>query len=98
MQVNHTGYRARLGLATVLAVGVGLVGVTSASAAPGDNFTKARQCLRGGWQTFQTTNGLHFRSAVGCFFYAWTGGTLVPIVAPPVTPPTDPPPTPSPGQ
>jgi len=91
MQVNHNGGRARLGLATVLAVGVGLVGVTSASAAPGDNFRNARQCLHGGWQTFQTTTGLRFRGPFGCFFYAWRGGTLVPIGTP-VTPPTPPPP------
>jgi len=97
MQMRHTGGRARLGLATVLAVGVGLVGVTSASAAPGDNLRNARQCLRAGWQTFQTTGGQQFRGPIGCFLYAWRGGTLVPIGTTPVTPP-DPQLPPPPGQ
>jgi hypothetical protein len=91
MQKLHDGGRARLGLVTVLAVAVGLVASAGASAAPGDNVRAARLCLRGGWQTFQTSTAQQFRGPVGCIIYALRGGTLVPIggqVVPPVVPPT----------
>jgi len=101
LDLHLNGGRARLGLATALAVAVGLVGITSASAAPGDNLQAARQCLRGGWQTLQTSNGRAFRSPFGCVIYALWGGKLVvagtpapvPPGVPPVDPPVDPPPS-----
>lgn len=82
MRVHHHGGRARLGLATVLALVVGLVGSASATAAPSDNVWNARKCLRGGWQALQPNADRSFRSLAGCLIFALRGGTFY-VAAPP---------------
>jgi hypothetical protein len=82
MRLLQSGGRARLGLATVLALAVGLVGVTGASAAPGDNLRNAGTCLRGGWHTLKTSNGRSFNGPIGCVIYALRGGVFG-VAAPP---------------
>jgi len=81
MRKHHNGRRARLGLATVLVLAVGLAGSTGATAAPSDNVTNARKCLRGGWQSLRPSSGRSFRSLAGCLIFALRGGTF--YVAPP---------------
>jgi hypothetical protein len=98
MQLHHARGRAKLGLATVLAVGIGLASITSASAAPGDNLRNARQCLRGGWHSLQTSSGRSFRGPISCVLYAFRGGTLVAVGSTPAPGPVpDPDPVPDPG-
>ncbi len=83
MRLHHTGDRARLGLATILALVVGLVGATSASAAPGDNLRNAAKCLRG-WHTLRPTSQQPFAGPLSCIVYALRGGAFV--VTTPQTP------------
>ena len=83
MRMHHNGGRARLGLATVLALAVGLAGSTGATAAPFDNLTNARKCLRGGWQSLHPSSSRSFRSLAGCLIFALRGGTF--YVAPPAS-------------
>jgi hypothetical protein len=87
MQLHHIGGRAKLGLVTVLALVVGLVGSTGASAAPGDNLRNAGKCLRGGWHSLQTSTGRSFNGPLGCVIYALRGGTFgAPVLTPPPPP------------
>ena len=90
MRLHHTGDRAKLGLATVLALVVGLVGATSASAAPGDNLRNAAKCLRG-WHTLRPTSQQPFTGPLSCILYALRGGVFV------VAPQPNPVPNPDPG-
>ncbi len=77
MQLHHNRGRARLGLATILAlVVVGLVGTSTASAAPGDNLRNAGKCLRGGWHTLQPSAGRSFTSLPACLVFALRGLTF----------------------
>ena len=79
MRVNHKRGRATLGLVTVLAVVVSLVGATGAGAAPRVNFQNVSLCLQGGgWRSLQTSNGAQFRGPLACVFYVLGGGTPVP--------------------
>ena len=80
---HHNGGRAKLGLATALALVAGLAGATSATAAPGDNVTNARKCLRGGWQSLQTSTGRPFGGPISCVIYALRGGIFGVVVSPP---------------
>ena len=73
---NHNGDRAKLALATVFALVVGLVGASSAAAAPGDNWRNASKCLRGGWQTMHPSAGRTFNSLPGCLIFALRGNTF----------------------
>ena len=84
MRLHHTGGRAKLGLVTVLALVVGLVGATGASAAPGDNLRNAAKCLRG-WQSLKMSNQRSFTGPLGCVIYVLRGGSF--YVAPSTTDP-----------
>jgi hypothetical protein len=57
----------------VAAVAVGLAASSAAQAAPRDNIANARLCLRGGWQTLQTSSGRQFRGLGHCIVYALFG-------------------------
>jgi hypothetical protein len=89
MRSHHNGGEAKLALATILAVAVGLVGASGASAAPGDNIRNAGKCLHGGWQTLQTSTGKNFNGPLGCVVYALSGRAFGAVVTPPVTPPSE---------
>jgi hypothetical protein len=90
MRSHHTG-GARLALATGLALVVGLAGVSGASAAPGDNLRNAAKCLRGGWQTLQTSTGRSFNGPFTCVIYALSGRAFgVTVTTPPPTTPPSP--------
>ena len=82
MQMHHNGGRARLGLVTVLALVVGLVGSTSATAAPRDNVTNAGKCLWGGWRSLQPSPDTSFNRLAGCLIFALRGGTFY-VAGPP---------------
>ncbi len=89
MRSHLKGGRAKLGLVTILAFVVGLVGSTGASAAPGDNLRNAGKCLRG-WHSLQTSTGRPFSGPISCVIYALRGGTFGVTTVPvpdPVTPP-----------
>jgi hypothetical protein len=73
MQMAHNGRHAKLVLATVIALVVGLVGTTGATAAPPDRVTNARKCLWGGWQKVQPSETVKFPSLVGCLIFALRG-------------------------
>jgi hypothetical protein len=75
MRSHHNG-GARLGVATALALVVGLTAVSGASAAPGDAFRNAGKCLQNGWLTLHTTSGRSFAGPIGCIVYALRGGTF----------------------
>ena len=94
MRLHLNGGRTKLGLVTVLAFVVGLVGSTGASAAPGDNLRNAGKCLRGGWQSLQTSTGRSFGGPISCVIYALRGGTFGVVVLPPPPPVLPPPPPP----
>jgi len=86
MRSHHNGGGAKLGLATVLALVAGLVGVSAASAAPGDNLRNAGKCMHNGWQTLHTSNGRPFPGPLSCVIYALRGGTFaVAVTTPPPT-------------
>ena len=87
MQMTHNGGRAKLVLATVFALVVGLVGTTGATAAPPDKVTNARKCLWRGWQTVQPSANAKFTGVVGCLIFALRGNQF--YVAP-VEPPESP--------
>jgi hypothetical protein len=82
MQLHHNGGRAKLGLVTFLALVVGLVGSTSATAAPRDNVANAGKCLWGGWRSLQPSPGTSFNRLAGCLIFALRGGTFS-VVEPP---------------
>ena len=82
MRLLGIGNRFRVGLVTVVVVVVGLVSATSGVAAPRDNVLNARQCLRGGWHTLQTTNGRSFRGPFDCIVYALRGGAFGTVTPP----------------
>ncbi len=82
MQSHHNGGRAKLGLVTFLALVVGLVGSTSATAAPRDNVANAGKCLWGGWRSLQPSPGTSFNRLAGCLIFALRGGTFS-VVEPP---------------
>jgi len=81
MQHHNNGGRAKLGVATVLVLVVGLVGSASATAAPGNNVTNARSCLWGGWRSLHPNATSSFNSLPACLIFALRGGTF--YVAPP---------------
>ena len=85
MRSHHNG-GAKLGLATALALVVGLAGASGASAAPGDNFRNAGKCLQNGWQTLHTTSGRSFPGPISCIIYALRGGTFA-VEGTPAPPP-----------
>jgi hypothetical protein len=86
MRSHHHG-GAKLGVATALALVVGLAGVSGASAAPGDNLRNAGKCLQnGGWQTLHTTSGRSFPGPLSCVIYALRGGTFVTDPTTPIPP------------
>ena len=87
MQMAHNGRQAKLVLATVLALVVGLVGTTSATAAPPDRVTNARKCLWGGWQKVQPSETVKFTGLAGRLIFALRGNQF--FVAP-TEPPVDP--------
>ena len=66
----------------VVAVVVGLVGSTSATAAPRDNVVNAGKCLWGGWRSLQPSPDTSFNRLAGCLIFALRGGTFH-IAAPP---------------
>ena len=82
MRSHHKG-GAKVGLATVLALVVGLAGASGASAAPGDNFRNAAKCLHHGWQTLHTSSGASFSGPLTCVIYALRGGTFGVVATPP---------------
>ena len=87
MQMTHKGGRAKLVLATVFALVVGLVGTTSATAAPPDRVTNARKCLWGGWQKVQPSETVKFTGLVGCLIFALRGNQFyVAPTEPPAVP------------
>lgn len=91
MRLLGIGTRIRVALVTAVVLVVGLVSATSGSAAPRDNLLNARQCLRGGWHSLQTSSGRAFYGPLHCVVYALRGGvfgTTVPPAeeAPPVPP------------
>lgn len=81
----------RIGLVTAVVVVVGLVSTSRGVAAPRDNILNARQCLRGGWQSLQTSSGRAFRGPFDCVLYALRGGTFGTIPPPPPPEETPPP-------
>lgn len=86
MQSHHNGAGVKFGVATVLAAVVGLVGVSGASAAPGDNLRNAAKCLRG-WQSLHTINEAGFTGPLQCIVYALRGGKFsVGVTTPPPVP------------
>ena len=76
--MHHNGGRAKLGLVTVIAVVVGLVGSASATAAPRDNVANAGKCLWGGWRSLQPGPGpgTSFNRLASCLVFALRGGTF----------------------
>jgi hypothetical protein len=77
MRTNHNAGRAKLALATILTlVVVGLVGSSTASAAPGDNVRNASKCLWGRWHTLQPSAARMFTSLPACLIFALRGGTF----------------------
>jgi hypothetical protein len=84
MQIAHNGRHAKLVLATVFALVVGLVGTTSATAAPPDRVTNARKCLWGGWQKVQPSETVKFTGLAGCLIFALRGNQFS---AAPIEPP-----------
>jgi hypothetical protein len=87
MQMTHNGGRAKLVLATAFALVVGLVGTTSATAAPPDRVTNARKCLWGGWQKVQPSANVKFASLAGCLIFALRGNQFyVAPAEPPAVP------------
>lgn len=92
MRSEAIGTRLRVGLVTAVVLVVGLVSVTSGNAAPRDNLLNARQCLRGGWHTLQTSTGRSFRGPFGCIVYALRGGTFGAVTPPAEEAPPPPPP------
>jgi hypothetical protein len=89
MQMAYNGGRAKLVLATALALVVGLVGTTSATAAPPDKVTNARKCLWGGWQKVQPSANVKFGSLVGCLIFALRGNQFYVAPAEPPELPTE---------